>query len=245
MTDRDSAGDQTARFGPTQTAEPRGETDEGVAPNHRSGAEGVKDAASAEARELSSTVKEEAQAVGADVKHQAMQLLDETRVQLADQATTQRDQATRRLRSLSDELSAMADRSPEIGGLGSQLARQGGDLARRTAEYLEGKEPGDLVEDIRGFARRRPGVFLVGAAAAGVLVGRMSRGVIDARRNSDSGSGAHRADNATSSAGIAAMPPGTASADADLPREHAAPSVPRQSAVDIEAEGSTMTGRPR
>ena len=38
-----------------------------------------------------------------------------------------------------------------------------------------GSEPGDLVEEVRSFARRRPGVFLLGAAVAGTVVGPDSR----------------------------------------------------------------------
>jgi hypothetical protein len=45
---------------------------------------------------------------------------------------------------------------------------------------LEQREPGDLVAEVRRFAQRRPGAFLVGALLAGVAAGRLTRGVIAA-----------------------------------------------------------------
>jgi hypothetical protein len=44
------------------------------------------------------------------------------------------------------------------------------------ASHLDGKEPSELLDDVRQFARRRPGTFLLGALAAGVVVGRLTRG---------------------------------------------------------------------
>jgi hypothetical protein len=68
----------------------------------------------------------------------------------------------------------------------SEVARQAADRADRAADWLGEREPGDVVDEIRSFARRRPGAFLIGAALAGVVVGRLTRGAVDAAR-SDSG----------------------------------------------------------
>jgi hypothetical protein len=54
------------------------------------------------------------------------------------------------------------------------------------ADWLDGREPGQLLDEARNFARRRPGVFLVGALAAGVVAGRMTRGVVAAHTSDDS-----------------------------------------------------------
>ncbi|HKC26518.1 MAG TPA: hypothetical protein VKB75_00770, partial [Jatrophihabitans sp.] len=45
--------------------------------------------------------------------------------------------------------------------------------------------PGDLVDELRRFARRRPGAFLMGALAAGVVAGRLGRGVVAAHTEDD------------------------------------------------------------
>lgn len=148
----------------------------------------LKDTAAQTGSDLADTAKEQAAQVTSDAKDQAKQLADEARNQLNDHAGSQMQRAADNLRSLSDELSGMADHS-EQSGMGAQLARQGGDLADRAAGYLEDRQPGDLVEDLRDFARRRPGTFIVGAAVAGVLVGRLTRGVQRARSNGSSDSG--------------------------------------------------------
>jgi hypothetical protein len=54
------------------------------------------------------------------------------------------------------------------------------DRARQVGARLDGREPQELLDDVRGFARRRPGTFLLGSLAAGVLVGRLLRGAKDA-----------------------------------------------------------------
>jgi len=146
----------------------------------------VKDSAAQAAGQVSQTAKEQAANVADDVRQQARQLADETGQQLHEQAVSQRDRAVSGLRSLGEELGSMSQ-SSEQSGLGSQLARSGSQMSHQAADFLEKREPGDLLEDIRSLARRRPGAFLVGAAAAGIVAGRLTRGVMSARSN-DSGS---------------------------------------------------------
>ena len=47
------------------------------------------------------------------------------------------------------------------------------------ASWLEQREPADLLDEVRNFARRRPGTFLIGAAVAGLAAGRLTRGLKD------------------------------------------------------------------
>lgn len=70
----------------------------------------------------------------------------------------------------------MADRSEQSGPV-SELARQGADRINGVAGWLEQREPGDLLDQVRGYARRSPGTFLLGAALLGVAAGRLTRGV--------------------------------------------------------------------
>jgi hypothetical protein len=140
-----------------------------------------------EATNVVETAKEQARAVTSDLREQTRRLTDEAREQLIDQAFAQRDSAVGTLRSLGDELSGMADRT-ESPGLGAQLTREAGGVARKSADFLQEREPGQLVEELRGLARRRPGAFLLGAAFAGLLVGRVTRGAKSAH-STDSASG--------------------------------------------------------
>ena len=43
------------------------------------------------------------------------------------------------------------------------------------ASWLDGRDPGSLLTEVKSFARQRPGTFLLLAAGAGVLAGRLSR----------------------------------------------------------------------
>jgi hypothetical protein len=140
-----------------------------------------------EATNVVDTAKEQARAVTSDLREQTRRLTDEAREQLVDQAFAQRDSAVGTLRSLGDELSGMADRT-ESPGLGAQLTREAGGMAHKSADFLQEREPGQLVEELRGLARRRPGAFLLGAAFAGLLVGRVTRGAKSAH-STDSASG--------------------------------------------------------
>jgi hypothetical protein len=136
-------------------------------------------------RHVAETARDQAGQVAGEAKRQARDLMGEARGQVTEQARNGQQKATEGLRALADELRQMADRTDQSGPA-SELARQAADKAADFAEWLNRREPGDLIEEVRGFARRRPGVFLLGAAFAGVVAGRLTRGVVDANRQDDS-----------------------------------------------------------
>jgi hypothetical protein len=108
--------------------------------------------------------------------------------QLNEQTRTQRDRLTGTLRSLGDDLDKMAGQADT--GLAGDLAREVAQRAHAVSQRLEGREPGELLDDVRRFARQRPGTFLLGALGAGVVAGRLLRGTKDgaAAAAADSGS---------------------------------------------------------
>jgi len=136
----------------------------------------VAQSATGAAQQVGGAAKEQVAAVASDAKEQARHLADRTKDELSQQATTQRDRAVSTLRSLGDELKSMAQ-SSDTGGLGTQLARHAGGASHQVASYLDQREPGQLIDELRGLARRRPGTFLLGAALAGVVAGRLTRGI--------------------------------------------------------------------
>jgi hypothetical protein len=136
-------------------------------------------------RHVAETARDQAGQVAGEAKRQARDLIGEARGQVTEQARNGQHKAAEGLDALAGELRQMADRSDQSGPA-SELARQAADKAADFAEWLNRREPGDLIEEVRGFARRRPGVFLLGAAFAGVLAGRLTRGVVDANRQDDS-----------------------------------------------------------
>jgi hypothetical protein len=97
-------------------------------------------------------------------------------MQVRDQAGSQKSRAVQGLHALGDELEQMAHSSGQS-GLAAELARKVSGRTRDLADYLDRREPGDLLEEVRSYARRRPVVFLAGAAMAGVVAGRLTRGL--------------------------------------------------------------------
>lgn len=138
-------------------------------------------------QQVADTAKEQAGQVAGDVKEQAQHLATQAKSEVSSQVTSQRDRAADTLRSMSSELRTMADSSYEPGPA-AMLARQGADLTEQVAEFLSQRDPSQLVDELRDLARRRPGGFLVGAALAGAVVGRLSRGAMSARSSDDSSS---------------------------------------------------------
>ena len=70
-------------------------------------------------------------------------------------------------------------------GVATEFARQAADRMHGAASWLEQREPGDLLDEVRNFARRRPGAFLIGAAVAGLAAGRLTRGLKDRGNGED------------------------------------------------------------
>jgi len=116
-------------------------------------AQNVAASAKNEAGNVVETAKEQAQVVTSDVREQAKQLTDEARSQLTDHAFAQRDNAVQSLRSIGDELTGMSDQAIDP-GIGAQLTREVGGMAHKSADFLQEREPGQLVEEVREFARR-------------------------------------------------------------------------------------------
>ena len=68
-------------------------------------------------------------------------------------------------------------RNSEQDGVATDLARQAADRARTAAGWLADRDPGSLLDEVRTFARRKPGTYLALALGAGVLAGRLTRGL--------------------------------------------------------------------
>jgi hypothetical protein len=117
--------------------------------------------------------------VVAEAGSQAKDLLGQARSELSEQASAQQQRLATGLHALGDELHSMTQRT-EQPGVATDLARQGAGKSHDIASWLEDREPGQLVAELQSFARQRPGTFLLAAAGAGLLAGRLTRGVKDA-----------------------------------------------------------------
>ena len=131
--------------------------------------------AAEETKHVAGVAQEEAAKVASEAKDQLRGLLGDATSQVDEQSRAQKSRLTETLRTFGDDLDGMAQQQEGSGPAG-QLVQQVSQRARSLASHLEDREPQDLVEDVRRYARRNPGTFLLGAVVAGVVVGRLTRG---------------------------------------------------------------------
>jgi gas vesicle protein len=172
-------------------------------PSSASAANAAKD----EAHQVGATTKEQASAVAgtamdsgkqvaAEAKQQALEVTSEARGQIRDllqqsrddlreHASAQASRAGANMQTLAEQMTALAQGRPdEAGDLADHLGRCG-DRLGAYARRLQDGGLDSVVGDAKGFARRRPGLFLLGAVAAGFAAGRLIRGAQAAGEGSD------------------------------------------------------------
>ncbi|KOS57502.1 hypothetical protein [Rhodococcus rhodochrous] len=136
-------------------------------------------------RDVAGTAGDQATRVKNEATAQAQDVLRRTRDELTDQAARQQKKVAEGLRTLGAQFGSMA-RDSEQPGMAGDLVRQVADRADTVASWLEQREPGGVLHEVSGFARRRPGAFIALAAGAGFVLGRLGRGLKDADAGSDS-----------------------------------------------------------
>jgi hypothetical protein len=135
--------------------------------------------------QVASTATDQAKEVVQETQRQAKDLIDQGRSQVREQAISQQQKAGQSLSSLAQELRGLADgTSSGAPGPARDLLQQASGYVENFAGKLQNREPAELLDEVRSFARRKPGLFLLGAAAAGVLAGRLTRGVQAAHTDS-------------------------------------------------------------
>lgn len=131
--------------------------------------------ATEDARQLADTVRTQADQVKGELTGQARELLADTRAQLQDQADAQTTRLASALYQVGTQAVALADGRPEQSGPLAEYAEQAATWLDDAASHIEERGLEGLAVDMVDFARRRPGVFLTGAAVLGFAVGRLVR----------------------------------------------------------------------
>lgn len=134
------------------------------------------------AQHVAGASKEQAKKVVGDAAGQAKQLLQQTRTELQDQAATQQKRVADGLRSLGDELGSMVDNEGST-GLASELVRNIADRTGSVAGWLDERDPGSLLGEVKSFAARRPGTFIAIAVGSGLLAGRLARSLVSTSKD--------------------------------------------------------------
>ncbi|WP_322937001.1 hypothetical protein [Nocardioides bizhenqiangii] len=183
-----------------------------------------------EGAHLAEAAKSEAQSVATDAKEQARNLVDEARVQVQEQSRSQLDTLVSTLQSFAEDLERMARGEGAGSGLAHDVVTQVGEKARTISSQLRGQEPAQVLDQARDFARRRPGTFLLGALAAGVVAGRVARGAKDAQDSP--------------AAGASTTPPTTEFASPPAPPPPAAPGYSMPPSAPPVTAGGTAADDP-
>lgn len=143
--------------------------------------------AASEASQVADTAKDQARQVKDEVATQARGLVDRAKNELRDQGRSQADQVAQAIRRVSDQADALAaGRVDEAGSVADYVRRAGGQV-RQVADRFDERGVDGMARDVQNFARRRPGAFLLGCAAAGFVTGRLLRGGAAASGGSNGG----------------------------------------------------------
>lgn len=137
-------------------------------------ASNLTDATTEQAKNVAGTAKDEASSVLGEAKWQAKDLYAQTQRELKDQAQTQQQRIALGLLSVSSELAAMASNSPSS-GLATDVVRQVSSRLSSASTWLDARDPGAVLLEVKRIARRKPGTFILAAVVVGVVAGRLTR----------------------------------------------------------------------
>lgn len=139
--------------------------------------------ASQVAGEAAREIKDVAQTAADEVRG----LVSQVGGELQSQASTQTDRLAEGLRTLSGQLRKAGSGQALEAGPVRDLAQQAGSTFDQLSTRLSEGGVDGVLHDVSTFARRRPGVFLAGAATAGFFAGRMLRGAQAAAKDEATG----------------------------------------------------------
>src|SRR5829696_8892731 len=152
----------------------------------------VKDTAVGAGKNVASTARDEAANVVSTAGTQAKNLWGTVTDEVRSQGRTQQSRLAEAVHSVAQELGSMGAKSEQSGPV-ADLAQQASRRAGEVGHWLENREPTEVLDDVRSFARRRPAMFLGMCALAGVVVGRLGRGAVAANTSVDSKGGSSNA----------------------------------------------------
>jgi gas vesicle protein len=127
--------------------------------------------------DLVQSAKEQGREVAAETGRQVKQLFGQVRSEVTDQARVQQRRVADGLYSVANEAARIADQGGESGPV-TQVVREASGQIMQAGQWLENREPGHVLNELKSYARRHPGAFLVGAAVLGVVAGRLAKNAI-------------------------------------------------------------------
>ncbi len=167
----------------------------------------VASTAAAGAQQVAGEAAREIQDVARTATEEIRGLVGQVGGELQTQAATQTDRLAQGLRTLSGQLQDAASGKPLEAGPVRDLASQAGSTFDQLSSRLSNGGVDGIVQDVSSFARRRPGVFLAGAATAGFFAGRILRGAQAAGQDQSSSSTGQMSGMSRPSAAMPAVAP--------------------------------------
>lgn len=156
-----------------------------------------------EGKHVAGVAAGEAKSVAGEAAQQARSVVSDAvtqvRGQVDEQGRQQKDRLAGTLATFGDDLGRMAESGS---GLAADVAQEVSQRVQSFSRHLDGREPSELLDDVRRFARQRPGTFLLGALTAGVVVGRLLRGTKDAIEAAEGQDAPHRTPGAPNTTDI-------------------------------------------
>jgi hypothetical protein len=126
------------------------------------------------AGEVAGTALDQAKTVAGEARRHAGSAVGDIRGRVTEEVEGQTQRAAGTVRQWADDLAELAGNASDDSPARS-LVSQVADGGHRAADYLDDHGVQGMAEDLKGFARRRPGAFLASAALAGLAVGRMAK----------------------------------------------------------------------
>lgn len=118
-----------------------------------------------EAQKANNTVADEASRFASSAREKAYEGVESSKAYAAS--------------SLNDFTAAIKKASDELGerdqSMAANLVREAASGLEQVSDAIEGKSVQELTRSVAGFARRQPAAFLIGAALAGVAIGRFAK----------------------------------------------------------------------
>jgi hypothetical protein len=128
-------------------------------------------------QERADIARQEASGVAQEARHEVRALADEAKEQLRGRVDQQGEQLGAAVREFGDDLASMARSAERPDGAAARTVSQVGDRLTGLADDMQQRGVGGILDDVTNFARQHPGQFVLGAAVAGFVVGRVVRNV--------------------------------------------------------------------
>lgn len=163
------------------------------------GDQSTTDVAREQGQQVKGTAKDAASNVGGtaadrgrDVRRQAQgharEIAGNAQSQLKGHAQDETQRAGAALSTAGTQLRALADGRVDEAGVFGEYVGQAADTVNRWADTINDRGFDSLLDDLRSLGRRRPGTFLLGALAAGVVAARFGRNLAQEMGNGSGGS---------------------------------------------------------